>query len=87
VPPEIEINRELKNEDKLLAMAHEAGHLAHDLATKMSLDSVRKVQAELTRVYDLVIEPMRGLPRFLNIWVIRTERLHSSLSPTECAPT
>jgi len=63
VPPEIEINRELTSQDKALALAHEVGHMAHDLATEMSLQSLRKLEAELTRVYDLVNKPMPRLPR------------------------
>jgi hypothetical protein len=61
VQPEIWMNSELKRQQEPLVLAHETGHMIHDLAAEMSLAPFRKLHAELARVYSTLNEGKEGL--------------------------
>jgi hypothetical protein len=59
--PQIWLLRDLIPDQRGLMLGHETGHLVHDLADRMSLAQVRKLEPELKRVYSALNEGKEGL--------------------------
>src|SRR5262249_43949138 len=59
--PDILLLRDLIPEQGRFALGHETGHLVHDLASRLSLSDVRKLEPELKRVYSALNEGKEGL--------------------------
>jgi hypothetical protein len=60
VQPEIWINEQLKNEQKRLVMAHEAGHMIEDLAVGPKRMPIRGLKPELEPVYSTLNSGVEG---------------------------
>jgi hypothetical protein len=61
VKPLVGINEELIDRQKQYALAHETGHMMHDLAAEVGLAPFRKLHAELERVYSTLNSGKEGL--------------------------
>jgi hypothetical protein len=62
----VAINRELEPEQKRYVLAHETGHMAHDLANGMSLSFIQELERELKPVYSTLNTGREGRqPPFL----------------------